>query len=57
MGLRIEVSPGKSMALKGHFGVGRMGGHVGQALRDRFGSCQFIGEGQEINNTWKAGRE
>lgn len=51
------MSPGKSMALKGHFGGGRMDGHVGQALRDRFGSCQFIGEGQEINGTWKAGRE
>lgn len=29
------MSPGKSMALKGHFGGGRMDGCVGQALRDR----------------------
>ena len=27
------------------------GGHAGQALGDGFGSCQFIGVGQEINST------
>lgn len=51
------MRPGKSVAPKGHFGGRRVDGHAGQALRDRFGSCQFIGEGQEINSTWKAGRE
>lgn len=60
-GFRTEVSPGKSMASIGHFfpsgGGGEADGPVGQALRDRFGSCQFVGEGQEINSIWKAGRE
>lgn len=52
------MSLGKAMALRGHFGGGRVDGHVGRAVRDRFGSCRwFIGEGQEINSTWKAGRE
>lgn len=52
-GFGTEVSPGKSTAPKGHFGVcvGGGDGHAGQALRDGFGSCQFIGVGQEINST------
>lgn len=51
------MSPGRSRAPEGHFGWGRVDRCVGQELRDRFGSCQFIGEEQEINSTWKAGSQ
>jgi hypothetical protein len=43
------------MGSEGH-PSGLAGGYVGQNPEDRPGSHQCIGEGQEINSTWRAGR-
>lgn len=45
-----------SMVPKGHFGGGRVDRHVDRSLGTGLGVAN-IGEGQEINSAWKAGRE